>query len=181
MVPMHEAYGNMGTTDIANILSGGDRRSIGASEDIVSLVMRHNERFGELFEAMLHDDPIVRMRAADAAEKLARVRPDLLTPFRARLIDEVGQIDQHEVRWHVAQMLSHVRLTVKERSRAVALLEKYLRDTSVIVVVEALQTLVDFAKVDQGLRKRIAPIVHRMATRGTPAMRSRAAKLLTRL
>ena len=130
---------------------------------------------------MMHEDPIVRMRAADAAEKLTRVRPDLLTPFRARLIDEVGQTEQHEVRWHVAQMLSHLRLTVKERSRAIALLERYLRDTSVIVVVEALQTLVDFAKGDQGLRKRITPIVERMASRGTPAMRSRASKLLGRL
>lgn len=171
----------MGTTTITALLSGGDRRSIGASEEVVSLVMRHTERFGELFDAMIHEDPIVRMRAADAAEKLARVRPDLLTPFRARLIDEVGQIDQHEVRWHVAQMLSHVRLTVKERSRAIALLEKYLREKSVIVVVEALQTLVDFAKSDEGLRKRVTPIVRRMATSGTPAMRSRAAKLLTRL
>lgn len=166
---------------IAERLSGGDRRQLGASEEVVSLVMRDETKFGELFEAMLHEDPIVRMRAADATEKLARTRPDLLAPYRKRLIDEVGQIDQHEVRWHVAQMLSNVRLDAKDRSKATALLERYLHDTSVIVVVESLQTLVDFARDDNGLRKRITPIVERMASRGTPAMKTRARKLQTRL
>ncbi len=166
---------------IAERLSGGDRRQVGASEEVASLVLRDNAKFGELFDAMLHEDPIVRMRAADATEKLARVRPDLLAPYRKRLIEEVGEIDQHEVRWHVAQMLSNVRLDAKERSKATALLERYLQDKSVIVVVESLQTLVDFAKDDRGLRNRITPIVERMAARGTPAMQTRARKLLERL
>lgn len=166
---------------IAERLSGGDRRQIGASEEVVSLVLRDNEQFAELFEAMLHEDPTVRMRAADATEKLTRVRPDLVAPYRKRLIDEVGEVDQQEVRWHVAQMLSNLRLDPKERSRATALLERYLHDKSVSVVVESLQTLVDFARDDRGLRKRITPIVERMAERGTPAMQSRARKLLGRL
>ncbi len=166
---------------IAERLSGGDSRQNSAADEVVSLVLRENEKFGELFNAMLHGDPVVRMRAADATEKLARVRPDLLAPYRKRLIDEVGETDQHEVRWHVAQMLANVRLDSKERSKATALLERYLHDTSVIVVVESLQTLVDFARDDRGLRKRIVPIVERMAVRGTPAMQSRARKLLGRL
>ncbi len=166
---------------IAERLSGGDRRSLGAAEEVASLVLRDNAKFGELFEAMLHDDPVVRMRAADATEKLARIRPDLLAPYRKRLIEEVGAIEQHEVRWHVAQMLANVRLDPKDRSRAIALLERYLHEKSVIVVVESLQTLVDFAKDDRGLRKRILPIVERMAARGTPSMQARARKLLARL
>lgn len=166
---------------IAERLSGADRRQVGASEDVVSLVLRDDAKFSELFDAMLHGDPVVRMRAADATEKLARVRPDLLAPFRGRLIDEVGATDQHQVRAHVAQMLANVRLNPKERSRATALLERYLHDTSVVVVVESLQTLVDFAKDDRGLRKRIAPILERMAVRGTPPMQTRARKLLARL
>ena len=166
---------------IAERLSGGDRRELGSSEDVVSLVLRDNSKFGELFEAMLHEDPVVRMRAADATEKVARMRPDLLAPYRKRLIEEVGESEQHEVRWHVAQMLSNVRLDAKDRSKAITLLERYLHDSSVIVVVESLQTLVDFAKDDRGLRKRVTPIVQRMAARGTPAMQSRARKLLQRL
>ncbi|HET9030808.1 MAG TPA: hypothetical protein VFN49_11605 [Candidatus Aquilonibacter sp.] len=166
---------------IADRLRGGDRRRLGASEEVLSLVLRDNGKFTELFDAMLDDDPVVRMRAADATEKLARIRPDLLAPFRKRLIDEVGKVEQHEVRWHVAQMLSNVKLDLKERSRAIALLEGYLHDRSVLVVVESLSTLVDFAKDDRRLRNRILPIVERMAMRGTPAMKTRAKKLIERL
>lgn len=166
---------------IAERLSGGSRRQAGAAEEVASLVLRDTAKFDELFDAMLHEDPLVRMRAADAAEKLTRIRPDLLAPHRKRLIAEVGEIDQYEVRWHVAQMLSHIRLEPKERSKAVALLERYLHDKSAIVVLEALQTLVDYAKEDRGLRKRVTPIVERMSVHGTPAMQSRARKLLTRL
>ena len=168
-------------TMIAERLKGGDRRSLGASEEVASLVLRDTTRFEELFDAMLHADPLVRMRAADTVEKLTRIRPDLLAPFRKRLIAEVGEIDQHEVRWHVAQMLSQIRLEPKERSKAIALLWRYLRDKSAIVVVEAMQTLVDYAQEDRHLRKRITPIVQRMVVHGTPAMQSRARKLLARL
>lgn len=166
---------------IAERLGGGDRRQLGAAEEVATLVLRDNSKFEELFEAMLHEDPVVRMRAADAAEKLTRIRPDLLAPFRKRLIEEVGEVDQHEVRRHVAQMLSHVRLDPKDRSKAVALLQRYLGESNVIVVIEAMQTLVDFAQEDRHLRKRITPIVERMVARGTPAMQARARKLLARL
>lgn len=166
---------------IADRLRGGDRRQLGNAEAIALEIARHDEKFGELFEAMLDDDPTVRMRAADATEKVVRTRPDLLAPYRKRLIEEIGEIDQDDVRRHVAQMLSHVRLDLKERSKATKLLERYLQARSVILVVEALQTLVDFSAEDRALRKRITPIVHRLATRGTPAMQARGKKLLVRL
>jgi len=34
-----------------------------------------------VFAAISDDEPIVRMRAADAVEKITRVRPDLLRPY----------------------------------------------------------------------------------------------------
>ena len=55
------------------------------------------------------------------------------------------------MRWHVAQMLSQIRLEPKERSKATALLWRYLQDKSAIVVVEAMQTLVDDAQEDRHL------------------------------
>jgi hypothetical protein len=166
---------------IAERLSGGSRRSLGAVEDVISLVLRDTTKFTELFDAMLDEDEIVRMRASDAVEKLSRNRPDLLAPCRKRLIDEVGEIDQPEVRWHVAQMLSRVKLDPKERARAVALLQRYLQAKNVFLVLAAIETLVDFSRDDRHLRKRVTPIVERMAAKGTPAMKARAKKLLTRL
>ncbi len=163
----------------AERLIGGDRRSLGTADTIASEVLRHNERFGELFEAMLHPDPIVRVRASDAVEKLTRSRPDLIVPFRKRLIDEVGQIDQTELRRHVGQMLARVKLDPKERSRAIALLERYLTDESSAVTGPAMSALGDFAMEDAHLRRRIAPKIEKLML-GSPALQARGKKILMR-
>ena len=165
---------------IVERLAGGDRRSLGAAEAVASEVLRHNERFSELFDAMAHDDAVVRMRASDAVEKLTRARPDLLVPFRKRLIDEIGEIDQHEVRWHVAQMLARIRLDAKDRSRAIALLERYLKDDSAIVVASAMSAIGDFCLEDHHLRRRMTPVLERLMNSGSPALQARGKKVLSR-
>ena len=53
----------------------------------------------------------LRMRAADAAEKITCRRPDLLVACKQRLLDEIAAVPQQEVRWHVAQMLPRLALT----------------------------------------------------------------------
>jgi HEAT repeat protein len=164
---------------IAERLIGGDRRSLGTADTIASEVLRNNERFAELFEAMLHEDPVVRVRASDAVEKLTRSRPDLLVPFRKRLIDEVGAIDQTELRRHVGQMLARIKLDPKERSRAIALLEKYLADENSSVTGPAMSALGDFAMEDAHLRRRIAPKIEKLMLT-SPALAARGKKILMR-
>ncbi|HVA26780.1 MAG TPA: hypothetical protein VNF68_01265 [Candidatus Baltobacteraceae bacterium] len=164
---------------LADRLVGGDRRSVGTADTIASEVLRHNERFGELFEAMLHEDPVVRVRASDAVEKLTRARPDLLVPFRKRLIDEVGQIEQPELRRHVGQMLARIRLDAKERSRAIALLERYLADESSAVTGPAMSALGDFAMEDAHLRRRMIPKIEKLMLT-SPALQARGKKILMR-
>ena len=162
-------------------LQGNDRHQLGQADAVASEVLRYPERFEELFEAILDEDPNVRMRAADAAEKATRNRPDLLVPFRKRLIDEAGKVDQPEVQWHVAQMLPRVRLEARERSKAVALLESWLESRSAILVSAALQSLTDFAADDAVLRERMIPRLQTLAARGTPAVQARAQRMLTKL
>jgi len=62
------------------MLKGGDRRSIGRSNEVTKLVLRQPGRFAELVECLWSEDPIVRMRAADAAEKVSAMKTDLLKP-----------------------------------------------------------------------------------------------------
>ncbi|MEK7785160.1 MAG: hypothetical protein AAB658_07015, partial [Chloroflexota bacterium] len=51
-------------------LEGGDLRSIGRSEEVAADVLADPALFGELFDGMLDDNPLIRMRAADAVEKI---------------------------------------------------------------------------------------------------------------
>jgi len=74
-------------------LQGTDRRSIGRSEEVVRDVLADPQQFRQVFDAMLVSDPVVRMRAADAVEKITRRRPDLLQGLEDRVLTEVAAID----------------------------------------------------------------------------------------
>lgn len=127
---------------------------------------------------MTSEDAVVRPRAADAAEKVTRRRPELLAPHKQHLLGEVASIAQQEVRWHVAQMLPRLELTTAERNRAVELLLGYLDDDSSIERTFAMQALAELALQDDALRGRVTPILERLSVTGTAAMRSRGRRLV---
>ena len=95
--------------------------------------------------------------------------------------DQVARIEQQEVRWHVAQLLPRLALTAKERSKAVAILLGYLDDRSTIVRTFSLQALADIAERDEALRPTVVELLQVALSSGSPAMRTRARKLLTQL
>lgn len=162
-------------------LAGGDRRSIGRSNEIVAEVLRQPSRLSHLFEGLANYDPLVRMRAADAIEKISAQRPELLRPFKKRLLEIAGKSEQQEVRWHAALMIPRLALTARERALAVDILFDYLRDRSSIVKTFAMQGLASLAGTDSALRVRILPLLEELTEIGTPAMRARGRKLLRHL
>ena len=163
-------------------LKGGDLRSIGGAEEVVADVLQNPVLFGEVFEGMLNDDPLVRMRSADALEKVSARHPEYLQPFKKRLINEVSQIKQQEVRWHVAQMFSYLEVSRVERDEMIKVLLSYLdTDKSKIVKVFSMQTLADLAEKDELIRPKVVRKIEEILETGSPAIVSRAKKLLTRL
>lgn len=162
-------------------LAGSDRRSIGDADEVAQEIVSNPELFAIVFEGVVSNDPVLRMRAADAVEKATRQNRRLLQPYKQRLLDEVAAVDQQEVRWHVAQMLPRLPLNAAERDGAVAILESFLRDESKIVQVNAMQALADLARDDEQLRDRVIPILARMTETGSLAVRSRGRKVLKKL
>jgi HEAT repeat protein len=168
-------------TEPLNQLAGGDRRSIGRVPEVVQQVLEDPTSFPALFEGMLHGDPVVRMRAADAVEKITAAHPEFLRPFKDRLIGQVARIDQQEVRWHVAQMLPRLELDEDEKATSVTILLDYLHDKSKIVKTFAMQALADFAERDAALRPEVIQLLEELTRTGSPAMASRGRKLRQRL
>jgi hypothetical protein len=162
-------------------LSGGDRRSIGAADQVVTEILDDLTLFGVLFEGMLDKDPIVRMRCADVAEKVSAVHPDCLGPFKDKLLGQVAAVEQQEVRWHVAQMLPRLELDAEEQGTAVDILLGYLEDKSRIVKTFAMQGLAELALADERLRAQVVPILRELSATGSPAMVSRGRRLLQKL
>jgi len=160
------------------LLEGGDRRSIGESDRVASMVAREPKRFAELIAGLWAEDELVRMRAADAVEKVTRGRPELLRSYRKELLGLMAECDQQEVQWHLAQMASRIVSNAGERLVVAEILTDYLEAKSSIVRTFALQGLAELAKDEPGVRPRVVEILHQAIRSGSAAMKARARKLL---
>jgi hypothetical protein len=140
-------------------LHGGDRRSIGRVPEVVADVLSNPWLFGELIAGMQHLDPVVRMRAADAAEKVSADHPDYLSPYKHELLHRIAQSTQQEVRWHVTEMSPRLALSADEQAVAITLLYTYLNDRSAIAQTFAFQALATFAQRDLTLRPEVVRLL----------------------
>lgn len=163
---------------IEKLLSAGDLRSVGNSEQVVKLVQRNTALFADVIQAMLHDHPGIRMRAADAVEKITRNKPELLKPYKQLLLTKVAPIEQKEVRWHLAQILPRLNLTSRQRNEVYKLMRSFLQDESRIVKTFAMQALADIALQDHAYLAEVRKLIQRLSRQGSPAMQSRGKKLL---
>ncbi|HTX78364.1 MAG TPA: hypothetical protein VMC62_01780 [Longilinea sp.] len=168
-------------TDLLDKLTRGDLRSIGRSQEVVDDVLADPPLFDELVLGMLHAEPVVRMRAADAVEKVTRLHPEWLQAYKTLLIEKIALLEQPEVRWHVCQLLPRLELTATECQMVMDILDGYLSDKSSIVKTFTMQALADFAIKDVELRSAIIQKLETLTTNGTPAMKSRGKKLLKTL
>ena len=163
---------------ILSKLKGGDLRSIGRSAEVVKDVLENPTLFGDLFAGLLHSDRVIRMRAADAIEKITREHPEWLQSWKQVLLQRVALFEYKEVRWHIAQLLPRLKLRPTEREAAVRILMGYLEDKSSIVKTFSMQALVDLATQDERLTEEVKAIIERLTRTGTPAMKSRGRRLL---
>jgi hypothetical protein len=159
-------------------LSGGDRRSIGRSNEVAADVLAHPAHFRHVFAGLTADDPVIRMRAADAIEKITSQRPELLRPYKRKLLAVAGSSEKQEIRWHAARIIPRLQLTTKERAVALDILFDYLREKSSIVKTFAMQAIWDLAAADPKLKAQIIPLIEELTEVGTPAMRARGRKIL---
>lgn len=163
---------------IEKLLSVGDMRTTGKSGEVVQLVMANPKMFEDVVNAMLTEDPGIRMRASDAAEKITRTHPEWLYPYKKLFLDKISKIHQQEVRWHTAQLLPRFNLTKNERRRVFNILLAFLEDKSRIVKTFTMQALADLAVQDRAYLNRVKRLLNRLIQEGSPAMKTRGKKLL---
>jgi hypothetical protein len=169
-------------SDIEQVLCGGDPRSLHGVEQVIAAALADPSALEALFECLFCADAVVRMRAGDALEKIARVRPELLAPYARRLLSDVADVDQPSVQWHLAQIFSEIELTSEQRRRAIAILERNLeRYEDWIVVNLTLSALAHFARDNPALRSELVPILRRHQADARKSVAKRATKLLAEL
>lgn len=171
---------NLAANAILHRLKGGGRNSLGGSDALAASITTARD-FRRLIRGVWHEDPVVRMRAADVAEKISRSKPALLLPFKAELLGLLGEERQQEVRWHLAAIVPRLPLTGIERRNSAAAFREYLNDRSSIVRTFALQALFELSQQEPSLRDSTIEFLHAALQSGTPAMKARARKLLKQM
>lgn len=168
-------------TNILFKLQGGDRRSIGNVGEVVAAVRKKPDLFKDLVAGLFDKDPVVRMRAADAMEKISLEKPESLQPFKTELIRLARQTQQQELRWHMAQMIPRLKLAPKDETIVTDIFFDYLNDNSKIVVTFAMQALTDLALKKGAASARVIRAIEELTRTGSPAIQSRGKKLLPKL
>jgi len=166
---------------IIEMLKGGDRRSIGRASDVVGQILKEPDLFDLLISGMCLDDPILRMRCADAAEKITAIHPEYLLPHKNVFLTALAKVDQAEVRWHVAPMLARLPLSDIEQKEVAGILTVYLKDRSSIVKAASIQALFDLAMRNHSLLPLALRHIKEVVVLGTPAMQARSRKLLAKI
>ena len=167
-------------SEIIQLLLGGDRRSIGQSEFVAKEVLAQPSLLEILVPALDHSSDLVRMRAADALEKISRVNISVVSPYQMYLLGLLDRTQQAEVKWHLAQIIPRFAWNVNDRQYAFGVFKSWLNDASRIVRTFALQALADLAESDKNLRQEVSKYLVDAKESSIPALRSRANKILSR-
>lgn len=163
------------------ILKGGDRRSIGKSNDVMKRVLREPALFDVLISGLLLHDPLIRMRCADAAEKVTAIHPEYLAAYKPVLLNTLSKVEQQEVQWHLAPMLVRLQLSGAEQKIVVDILLAQMNSRSSIVKTFAMQALFDLAARYPELQPLAVRHIRELTVIGTAAMKARGRKLLAKL
>jgi hypothetical protein len=171
----------MSRRDILFLLKGGNRRTIGRANQVAVMVSDNPKLFSRLIAGLWSADPLIRMRAADATEKVTRAHPEFLRSYKKELLGLMSEATQQELRWHLAAIIPRLLLDTRERQLAMSSLNRYLNDRSSIVKTFALQGLADLAQNEPGILPSVLEILRGATRNGTPAMKARSRRLLIRL
>jgi HEAT repeat protein len=166
---------------LRTLLAGGDRRSIARSGEALALLRARSDLLPELVHLTRDQDWLVVMRAMDLLEKLAHEKPEWIQPWRGVFIGPLAGHESWEIRLQIARALPLLRWTARQRTRALAVLRRYLKDPQKFVRAWALDGLARFAETDASLRPMVRRTLLAFEASGSPSLGARARQIRARL
>lgn len=159
-------------------LSGGDLRSIGDADQIVSEITSHDE-FDVLFHYMHDTDRLVVMRAADAIEKITLVHPEYLEPHKDDILELCSSVSHIELKWHLALLSSRLSLSMQEQARVFEIMKAWASDSkeSRIVRVNALQSMHGLAQRNSSFAADFLSTLEAVQKENIPSINARIRRL----
>lgn len=168
----------MDRESLTRLLLGEDLRTIRQNGVVVNAI--HDQRtFDELFSLVFHHERPLVMRAVDAVEKVTAKHPGLLRLHKSQLLELLNSADHKELKWHVAQLIPRLDLTLAELKNVWHRLAYWAlnKTESKIVRVNALQGLFELSKVNPELKDDFEKIISAVDHEMIPSIQARIRKL----
>lgn len=164
--------------DLEKILKGGDLRSIGESNKVVSLI-DSQESFDVLFRLLFHSDRKVVMRAADAIEKITISNREYLKVHKGAILELSDKAEDKELKWHLALLVPRLLLSQQELGKIWQTLSNWVtnKNESKIVRVNSLQELFDLLSLNKELEHDFSLILSQIEKENIPSLNARIKKL----
>lgn len=161
-----------------SLLSGGDLRSIGQSNEVVRKISCQKD-FDDVFSFLFIDDRLLVMRAADALEKCSLEHPEYLSVHKKEILQLSAYVTHIELKWHLALFIARLHLSNAEADFASSFLFEWLsnKNESKIVRVNALQSIADLSKDNPHLKKRLIKLLPSIISEQIPSLNARIRKL----
>lgn len=163
--------------------AGGHANSLGRVNEVIEIVLDDGSRLEELYACMFHEDAWVRMRAADAIEKVCRQHPDWLKSYIDRIASELSGSTQPSIQWHLAEIYRQVDLTEAQKTFAINWLKNLISTVEVdwIVAANTMTTLLKFTKDGSFSRTEMFSLLKVQQEHKSNAVKKRATRLLGEL
>lgn len=159
-------------------LSGGDLRSDGMANEAAQFVLANPQIFEDLYAGFSAADDVVRGRAADALEKVARERPDLLIDHLQEMIELAGTEEVPMVKMHLAMIFGHLAVYPESVQLLITALFDLLLDESVFTKSWAIASLCIIGRKYPEQCQRIVNRLSQLQVDRSVAIRSRNSKAL---
>ena len=167
------------TEQLVTLLSGGDLRSLGSTSQIVKET-HSQQAFDDLFDLVFHKEAVIAMRASDAIDKISAKRPQFLKSHKNALLSLLLHAENIEIKWHVALLVSRLKLTKSELKLTWAKLKSWALDKneSRIVRVNSIQALFDLLKQANSVAPaELLHLVEQVSREDIPSVKARLKRL----
>lgn len=168
----------MRTNRFTHELLGHDLRSLGKTSKLLAAI-NDKESFDELFELIFHHERPLVMKAVDAVEKITSKHPEYLNPHKRQLLNILKSADHKELKWHIAQLVTRIELSKKEREDVWNKLTYWVlnKNESKIVRVNALQGLFDLSVQHPEYLKDFVIVMKSIEHEPIPSIQARIRRL----
>lgn len=169
-------------SSITNKLKGGDLRSLGRTNALISEVTTQ-KKFDELFKGLFDANRLVVMRSADAIEKITIAHPEYLESHKKELLELFQSAKHIELKWHLAQLIPRLIIRLKLNNEETGMVWDKLTQWALdkagsrIVRVNSMQGLFDIQKRFPDLNKDFTNTLLKLDRENIPSIVARIKKL----